>query len=572
MAQHAVTLPIIKNGYISKRNEYKHYSVGDYLISGLSYTESPYVYRDYRIVLGFDKSLYPVRKKIVDSVLHYYLIDGVTQYKIHTNIELIRSVAKDWNESTVTYNNCTTLLEESHKDHYSDIASGWRQLHFTNKNYINGIVLEVGKGFYDTEHRVYSRTSSYAPYIVVTYEDVPPDSPTLIIPIGNYVNNFSTIRFEWSYNSSVGGIQKKFDLQWSNNNGSSWNTVTQTTANNYYDMPANTLPTGNIMWRVRTYNEYNEVGAYSENKIFYSVGAPETPFITTVENNCRPIIQWGSFNQQLYQVQIKKVDKIIYDSNNIASVVDKQYKIPIFLDDGDYIARIRIKNEYDFYSQWGEKSFTISTTKPSKPDISLTNNNKGISIISNITDTEAKYIVYRKAYNESDYISVGYIENNKYDDFKTKSNELYSYFIRLYKGNSYNDSEVKTMKFLIKNHDFYDVINNESVTFKYQLSPEGKPTYYKNNYSINYYNGRTYPVFNYSPHKSLNYSFEFFAEKYNDVERLITIHNNKNIVLYRNDYIKDYGYITDLTTIKNRNGFIVKFNLNKAEYNEELEV
>ncbi|QUH29606.1 hypothetical protein [Vallitalea guaymasensis] len=76
-----------------------------------------------------------------------------------------------------------------------------------------------------------------------------------------------------------------------------------------------------------------------------------------------------------------------------------------------------------------------------------------------------------------------------------KLETIQMYYVRAYKGNAYSDSEIKSTKCLIKNHDFYDVVNNESVTFKYQLSPEEKPTCYKNNYSVNYYNGRTYPVF-----------------------------------------------------------------------------
>ena len=111
-----------------------------------------------------------------------------------------------------------------------------------------------------------------APYIEIIYEDVPPDKPTLISPIGEYKDSNSIIRFEWQYNSSVGGTQKAFDLQWSTDQVN-WNTISDETSRYFYDMPAETLPAGNIYWRVQTYNEYDEASGYSDPEVFYSIAA-----------------------------------------------------------------------------------------------------------------------------------------------------------------------------------------------------------------------------------------------------------------------------------------------------------
>src|SRR5690606_21467956 len=136
----------------------------------------------------------------------------------------------------------------------------------------------------------HSRENTNPPYIEIVYEDVPPDKPTPKEPIGVYKDSFGIIRFEWQYNSDVGGEQKAFDLQWSTDQVN-WTTVSQTTANNYYDMPANTLPAGNIYWRVRTYNEYDEVGPYSDIQSFYAIGAPAAPVLNAVPTNtARPVV------------------------------------------------------------------------------------------------------------------------------------------------------------------------------------------------------------------------------------------------------------------------------------------
>ena len=132
--------------------------------------------------------------------------------------------------------------------------------------------------------------------------------------------------------------------------------------------------------RVQTYNEYDESSGYSDAAVFYSVGAPTTPLIQSVSDECRPLVEWMAFDQQIYQLQILQGETIIYDTSDMPGISTRQYRIPVFLSDGEYSAKVRIKNEYDMWSEWGTTPFTISTTKPDKPTLSIQRSRYGLEL------------------------------------------------------------------------------------------------------------------------------------------------------------------------------------------------
>jgi len=92
------------------------------------------------------------------------------------------------------------------------------------------------------------------PYIEIEYTKRAPHPPTNLTPTAVTVQNDSVIRFSWQHDPTLEEPQYKFDLEW-RKEGGSWQTISQITENQYYDMPANTLPVGTIYWRVRTYGQ-----------------------------------------------------------------------------------------------------------------------------------------------------------------------------------------------------------------------------------------------------------------------------------------------------------------------------
>ena len=419
----------------------------------------------------------------------------------------------------------------------------------------------------------HSRENTNPPYIEIVYEDVPPDKPTLISPIGEYKDSFATIRFEWDYNSSVGGEQKKFDLRWSTDQ-ETWTTISQTTSNTYYDAPGGTFPTGNIYWQVRTYNEYDEASEWSDIQSFYAVGAPNAPTISSVSaGTARPTISWVAFDQQVYRLQVLSGETLVYDSGDVPGINIRSQKIPIWLADGEYTARIRIKNEYDLWSDWGSAGFTITTTKPDKPSFSLQRSAYGVEI--HIQDVDAYALIYRSE-NDADFICIGKTTVGYFYDCSVGHGTEYRYFVRSVSANeTYADSDVKLIQAEIR-HSLIAPISDLTDIFEFRRSLNAPP---KRNYtralggSTVEYEGRKYPVFIPDEHVSAGLALTFFLNSWRAVEKFMGLYDRKETVLYRDSKgRKIYGVLSGLSVEEEREGYTVSFVISQVDYDEEVEV
>jgi hypothetical protein len=153
--------------------------------------------------------------------------------------------------------------------------------------------------------------------------------------------------FKWEHVISTGTAQTKAELQQSTD-GSTWTALaTVTGAANTWTAPAGTFTSGTKYWRVRTYNSKGAAGAWSAATQFIVLAAPATPPVSIVSTEPRPEIRWQSDEQQAYQVEIDGV----YASGTRFGT-GKTWKAPFYLDDGSYTVRVRVQNEYGFWSPW----------------------------------------------------------------------------------------------------------------------------------------------------------------------------------------------------------------------------
>lgn len=396
---------------------------------------------------------------------------------------------------------------------------------------------------------------------------VPQKAPIPISPISQYLDENKPIRFEWSF---VGGspseTQSKFDLQYSTNGGSSWTTKTLTTSNTFYELPAGTFSGGNVTWRVRTYNNWNEVSPYSENKSFTVIGSPPIPLISSVSNSARPTVTWQSTNQHLYELQILKDNKIIFDTGSIPSTSDRSFKLPIYLADGNYFVKLRIANEYNLYSEWAEKSFIISTVKPIKPIIDVFSDEYSVTIKT--SNTSLKTLVYR------DNIYIGEVINNHFTDCTGENNKEYQYFIRTIDSNeSFSDSDIKLAKCKFRGNtlalaDEPGAFIKEFIKlrFGYNSRPK-KSNQFGVNANLTYYDGRKYPVAEYSEFNNRVKSLTFFVRTIEEVEAIEKMIEARRTFLYRNNNGKNiYGAIFDISYEEDIFGYEISFTITQTDY------
>lgn len=195
-------------------------------------------------------------------------------------------------------------------------------------------------------------------------------SCALVSPVSTFIDGSVVNRFTWDHIIATGTAQSKYDLQYSTNDGASWTNIASAveSENQYCDVPADTLPAGTVLWRVRTYNADGVEGAWSDSATIIVQAAPAAPLITGVTSTPRPDITWQSSGQQAYQVIAGN-----YDSGAVFGTT-KTHKIPLFLPDGSASIRVRIQNEFGLWSAWAVS------------DIIVTNAGSGTVALSAIVD------------------------------------------------------------------------------------------------------------------------------------------------------------------------------------------
>ena len=573
MAQHTVISQCIADTYIDDSTPNTNY--GNSNILRLNSTDAFWNI----IFMKFAQANIPERKRIISVTLYLYLtepFDALNDRRFDILIPHSYCSPERWEnwEYEITANKFENTTTRFGGIVLAEIRNKWlasgNYRAFELRTYsIPPYVMSLA----GATIAFHSRENTNPPYIEIVYEDVPPDKPTLISPIGEYKDSFATIRFEWDYNSSVGGEQKKFDLRWSTDQ-ETWTTISQTTSNTYYDAPGGTFPTGNIYWQVRTYNEYDEASEWSDIQSFYAVGAPNAPTISSVSaGTARPTISWVAFDQQVYRLQVLSGETLVYDSGDVPGINIRSQKIPIWLADGEYTARIRIKNEYDLWSDWGSAGFTITTTKPDKPSFSLQRSAYGVEI--HIQDVDAYALIYRSE-NDADFICIGKTTVGYFYDCSVGHGTEYRYFVRSVSANeTYADSDVKLIQAEIR-HSLIAPISDLTDIFEFRRSLNAPP---KRNYtralggSTVEYEGRKYPVFIPDEHVSAGLALTFFLNSWRAVEKFMGLYDRKETVLYRDSKgRKIYGVLSGLSVEEEREGYTVSFVISQVDYDEEVEV
>lgn len=209
----------------------------------------------------------------------------------------------------------------------------------------------------------------------------PPSKPTQLEPAnGAIVDRTDIIRFSWKHNDD--GEQAGYRLAWrtvaSDGTLGAWNYIPdstnfQNTTNQYYNMPANTLPNSTIDWTVQTKDQQGEQSEYA-NYIRIEAREPtNAPTILSPANlseisTTRVTVEWSSLNQLEYEL-------ILYDTNGLtiwseinASSI-KLREIPVDLDNNKwYEIHLRVKDSVNqIWSEYTVHSFGTSFNPPMVP-------------------------------------------------------------------------------------------------------------------------------------------------------------------------------------------------------------
>ena len=301
-------------------------------------------------------------------------------------------------------------------------------------------------------------------------------------PNGTVVESTSPILFRWSHIIDTGTAQTKAELQWSADK-STWTALATITGSaQSWTAPANTFTAGTRYWRVRTYNSDNVASAWSDAATFICVGAPAAPVVVIQELSPRPKISWQVEGQQAYQVELVG---IYSDGTHFGT--DKQWQSPLYLADGDYTVRVRVQNEYGFWSAWGVAPLQIVNTPGSA--ITLTAETGREVTLAWAASGFDYYIVYRDGVAiartteplHTDRTSIGQVKYQVRGCYADSAN--------------YSLSDAVTVTVQTTSTCLYDLDAGQWVDLRYDASAH-RSTAYSLARDIQYMqlSGRTYPV------------------------------------------------------------------------------
>lgn len=311
-----------------------------------------------------------------------------------------------------------------------------------------------------------------------------------VAPSGIVIDASASNVFKWQHVISTGTAQTKAELQISPDN-STWSALaTVTGPSDTYTVPANTISSGTKYWRVRTYNSDGVASEWSAAAQFVAVGAPDAPVVVIGTTSPRPAISWQVEGQQAYQVEIDGV----YASGTRFGT-GKTWKAPFYLADGSYTVRVRVQNEYGFWSPWGTAALPVVNVPGGA--ITLTAEGGIEAVLSWTPGSFDYYLVYRNG------VAIAKVTEPSYTDSASIGGVRYQVRGCYDNSDNYSLSEAVEVTVSTDKVRLYDMERGEWLHFLYDSSAH-RSTGLSLSQDIQYVqlSGHTYPVAERSEFKS----------------------------------------------------------------------
>lgn len=303
---------------------------------------------------------------------------------------------------------------------------------------------------------------------------------TATTPNGSFVDGTKTARFAWSHSTEYGTAQTAYDLQI--NHGSAWTTVqSEQTANQYADIVPGTLAAGQTQWRVRTYNEDNVPGEWSNVLSCIVISSPAAPQVTVTNSAPRPTITWNAVGQQAYQVVAGS-----YDSGLIYGT-EKTLTLPVFLPDGQTNLSVRVMNEYGYWSPYGTAMATI-TNVPGNTITLTAEGGRNAFLTWNGIENAAEYWIYRNGKR------IAKTTDTTHTDHYSIGSCTYRVRAAMADGLNYTDSNTKTVSVSV-DHPVIKTLDGDWLDLPYTATQmQQTSSSLSRDVYLMHYNGAAYPV------------------------------------------------------------------------------
>ena len=245
-----------------------------------------------------------------------------------------------------------------------------------------------------------------------------------VSPINVIADGGEEITFQWTTASSAGVAPTGADLQISED-GVSWTDLGHVSgAETVFTAAPDSLPPGNVSWRVRAINGSGVAGAWSDSAVFVNVSAPPQPSLS-VDAVPFATLNWQASGQQAY--------RIIIDGKDYGSYFGtaKSFTLTSPLEDGQHTAELSVQGIYGLWSRPAVYTFTIQNAGAGEIVLS---GEFGVDAALSWTGTETgtgqnTFLVFR------DGTQIASIQQTTYTDRTILGEHSYQILLRLDDGN-----------------------------------------------------------------------------------------------------------------------------------------
>lgn len=215
-----------------------------------------------------------------------------------------------------------------------------------------------------------------------------PDAPALLSPANNATLDLAKDQtFTWLFSSSgVDDTQTKYDLRYSSDGGTTWTTVSATTATETKTIAANTLAAGDYQWQVRTYGKTGLVGPWSASSFFTAAELPDAPTITSPADSATigtaavdVTFTYTSLNAYQYQVLgddgsgNADPDNVIVATTTVTDTASRDFNLSGLPNGQTVHIQTRVQaTSGGLWSEWSDQANPVSFVPPMTPGVTVT--------------------------------------------------------------------------------------------------------------------------------------------------------------------------------------------------------
>lgn len=219
------------------------------------------------------------------------------------------------------------------------------------------------------------------PIVTIT----PPAAPTLLSPTNVFNMSAGSVTFQWLHNPKDGSAQTAAQLAYSTDGGSTWTTVTLTTAQSYTITPLPWTAGTTVTWRARTKGADASYGDWASSKQFTCYQVPSLTFTAskppaTVTSLPIPIEVTYSDPQSVAcaaaSVAIQQNGTTIYtepltiSGNTLSGSITASELLPV--NSESYTVVVTARSGTSLQTS-ANTTFTVSYTPPVSGDLGITN-------------------------------------------------------------------------------------------------------------------------------------------------------------------------------------------------------